>query len=414
MKILYVVRLFSGLEESFIQRKWKPAGVPTIYKMIEALDKGPFDLRLIFTCKDQGSTWRRRFDETFELKGLRNKVTVLAGECYFPTGLRKIRRYLSEIRQIWRIWQFQQRFRPDVIYIDHANLWAAGVLARHLNIPVVLRIMGVYPIMREAVHGKGLKYALMAWAYRAPYSLVVCTQDGSGVETWLDTALDGRVARVSLINGVNIEKRVAPLDPRLIDLPFPKTIVLFVGKLERAKGCYQFVEGFLSALEKQRESLHAFVVGNGSQAGGLRDIVAKHEAKDAITFIERLPHEQVREAQTRADIYISLNRYGNLSNANLEAMKAGRCMIIPASQPELGIDVITDQLVSEDAALRIPNVDDTKALCNAILHLHRNPADRDQRGKEIAKAAMEFIPSWEERIATEIKILQRIASRIAK
>ncbi len=37
-KILYVCRLFNGLETSVKSRKWNPTGVPTIYKIIETLD----------------------------------------------------------------------------------------------------------------------------------------------------------------------------------------------------------------------------------------------------------------------------------------------------------------------------------------------------------------------------------------
>ena len=39
MKILYVTRLFSGLESSFINGTWDPTGVPTIYKVIKELDE---------------------------------------------------------------------------------------------------------------------------------------------------------------------------------------------------------------------------------------------------------------------------------------------------------------------------------------------------------------------------------------
>ena len=51
MKILYSTRLFSGLESSFINKKWNPTGVPTIYKLIEELDK-KHDTKFIFSAKD--------------------------------------------------------------------------------------------------------------------------------------------------------------------------------------------------------------------------------------------------------------------------------------------------------------------------------------------------------------------------
>ena len=56
MKILYATRLFSGLERSFIDKKWDPIGVPTIYKLIEELDKS-HNVRFIFSSKDWSNGW---------------------------------------------------------------------------------------------------------------------------------------------------------------------------------------------------------------------------------------------------------------------------------------------------------------------------------------------------------------------
>ena len=39
MRVLYVARLFSGLETSLLRGEWAPTGVPTIYKFIERLDR---------------------------------------------------------------------------------------------------------------------------------------------------------------------------------------------------------------------------------------------------------------------------------------------------------------------------------------------------------------------------------------
>ena len=36
--ILYVCRMFNGLDISMSQKVWDPTGVPTIYKMIERFD----------------------------------------------------------------------------------------------------------------------------------------------------------------------------------------------------------------------------------------------------------------------------------------------------------------------------------------------------------------------------------------
>ena len=61
MKILYVGRLFSGLESSLISGEWSPTGFPTIYRVIERLDRD-FDLRLILADKDDARLWKNKSD----------------------------------------------------------------------------------------------------------------------------------------------------------------------------------------------------------------------------------------------------------------------------------------------------------------------------------------------------------------
>ena len=115
--------------------------------------------------------------------------------------------------------------------------------------------------------------------------------------------------------------------------------------------------------------------------------------------------------QRRADFYVSLNRMGNLSNANLEALASGACMVTPVSQSELEIDVDTDAYIPEDTALRFGAAEDIASLSSAILRLHRHPAERKARGRRAAALARELLPSWDKRVAQELAILERIASR---
>ena len=116
MRILLVVRLYSGLEGGLVERRWRPHGVPTVYHLIEALDRGDHDVRFVFTCKDSGSAWRHRSHRTFAVEGLRRPVTVLAGGNALPRALGRARGYLREARQAWPIWRLHRDFRPDVMY----------------------------------------------------------------------------------------------------------------------------------------------------------------------------------------------------------------------------------------------------------------------------------------------------------
>jgi len=413
MKVLYVARLFSGIESSLIVQEWRPTGVPAVFKMIEAIERGNNDLRLVFTCKDYEEQWKEKIDRTLKVKGLNTKITVLSGSKGFYSKLIKIRGLIREIRQTYGIRRICREFQPDILYIDRVNFIPAAFFARYSGIPVVLRLMGVgTPFLKEILsdNRKKLINKIARWAYRSPFAFVICTQDGSGAESWLATLINRSIPRKLLINGVDVEKPSCLIDQRLAGLPEDRTTVFFVGRLEKLKGCEEFLWAFLIANGNAKKQLHAVIVGDGSLDGSLWEIVEKNSAREHVTFIKELPHKQIIYANLRADIYVSLNRGGNLSNANLEAMKTGCCMIFPASQPDHDIDIITDKLIPLDAAIRISDPDNIQALADAILLLHRNPKKRLELGVKMKKAAEKFIPSWEERISDEIEILQCVAS----
>jgi glycosyltransferase involved in cell wall biosynthesis len=185
--------------------------------------------------------------------------------------------------------------------------------------------------------------------------------------------------------------------------------VLFLGKLDPAKGPVEFADGFLEAWRADPDRLHALVIGTGSEAGTVRARFAAAGATSALTMIDRLPHEQVMAELKRADIYVSLNRLGNLSNANLEAMQCGKAMVVPCAQPALGIDVATERLLPPESALRIAGTDDVAGLAAAILRLHRDPGERTRRGLTAAAAARTFLESWDRRIEREVELLRQVA-----
>jgi glycosyltransferase involved in cell wall biosynthesis len=409
LRILYSVRLFSGLDHPVQVGRWEPTGAPTIFKMMEALDQSSYFVHFVLSARDETSPWTKAEDVTLTLDGLQTPVDVLAGKAAIPRLFGRLRSALRDLRQAWTVVRMARREKPDVIYLDHANVWCAGLLGRMMPGKVLFRVMGIYPVMRRSLDAPSLKMRALRWCYRAPFGLVICTQDGSGVEGWLDRALRPDVPRVRVINGVDLlpEAR-GSVHPALEALPKGKTVVLSVGKLEDIKGADCFIEAFLKAWEQDPTRLHALVVGTGSMEQALQQRVAEAGASDAVTFIPRLPMAQVAEARRRSDIYVSLNRLGNLSNANLEAMLLGQCMIFPQAQLDTGIDVATDALIPTDAVVRIPHTGDTDALAEVLLALHRDPAERRRMGDTVRQAAEDFLGSWERRIGWELALIERL------
>lgn len=391
-----------------LSEHWAPTGVPTIYKVIDSLDAEAESLKIILAKKSGAySSWSCASDRKLAVSGLRSKVDVLAGEEYFPAFLGQLRSKLSEARHLFWIFYAYWTFRPDIVYIDHANIWAAGVFARLVRQPIILRLMGIYPAMRASLNTFRPAHLLLRWCYRAPYSAVICTQDGSGIEPWLAKALSSKVPCHKLLNGADLVPVKSDSD-RFRGLPLGRCIVTFLGKIEAAKGAPEFVEAILAARAKAPNRFHALIVGTGSRLSDIRRQVEESKACDDFTFIERLTHSEVFAALARTDIYVSLNRLGNLSNANLEAMRAGCCMVIPASQPDTCIDVVTDEIVPEGSVWRIPSVDDVAALTGALIELSAQPAKRKSMGKAIKDAADKFLLTWEDRVSAETKLIRSI------
>lgn len=406
MKVLMVVRLFSGLEESVRSGTWQPRGAPTVYRLIEALDARE-ELDLWLTAKEATMQAPDR-DAVLTLAGLRTPVHFLAGEARLPVWLGRLRWYLSEVRQIWRVWMQARTANADLVYVDRGNLWIAGVLARWGRTPVIYRIMGFSDALRSSLTGSGLRHRINRWLLRSPFAAAICTRDGSGGEQMLDLCMRPDVPKHHLVNGVDWELLHAPsTSPPGPDGP---ARVLLAGRLEAIKGCEEFMTAFLRARAQAPGALHAVVLGEGERRQAVEAMVDAAGARGDVSFLGSLPHREVAAAYRRADVYVTLNKMGSLSNTTLEALAAGCCIVLPASDPVTHRDEITDALLPSDAAARIPAPDDVSALARTLVELAADPARRRHIAVHGVRAARAFIPTWNARIESEIALLRRVAA----
>jgi len=409
MRLLYVSRLFSGLADGLRERRWEPRGVPTVYRLLEALDRSDHDLRVVFTVKDDAVGWPERATTTFSIDGFGRDVTVIPQPPLLPAGLGRARGYLRELVQYQQIRRLVEAEKPDLVYFDRVNIYPAALLARRLSVPVVWRVMGVPPAMHDMLELGGPVARFTRWAYRSPFAMVICSRDGSGGEQWMERALAPDTPRRMMINGVDPEPG-APLPKSLEeDLEGGQTNVLFVARLVDDKGCLEFVDALAQALDRAPGSFRAFVAGSGPYETAMRER-ARQSGHDAhFRFLGQVAHDQVLSLQARCDVYVSLNRMCNLTNANLEAIRAGVCMIIPASPGIRGIDVDTDELMPANTIMRIRAADDVAGLRDTLLRLDAEPDERARRARAIGEQASTFIPTWSERIVEEIALLERLA-----
>ncbi|NKB55280.1 MAG: glycosyltransferase [Alphaproteobacteria bacterium] len=404
MKILVVSRLFSGFAKPLREGQWPPAGAPAIYKLLEGLADDPeVELSVIFTAKDA---------ETSERLGTeRRKIAVprLGIEAYVLDY-----RQSSALREGWHtavILSHILRAKPDLVYFTNANLVVASIAARLRLAKTVLRFMGLFPHEKRVADGGGR--ALVRWLYRAPFSLALCTEEGSGGAVYLPRLLRSGVPLEVILNGVDKPERKTTRAELLAryDLPEARPVVLFVGRLEFYKGAREFADGMLDLLRKTPDACTAVVVGEGTFRTDLEQISSLIEADGGIfRLIGGIPHDEVLDWYRFSDIYVSLNMHGNLSNANLEAIACGVCLILPESDPKSSTDVITDSLIPDDAAIRLPRNDLPAALSRALRELLSSKARQEALRSALRQAAPAIIRTWNARIGYEIGRLKELSS----
>lgn len=412
MRILYAVSLFSGLKRSFRQGVWEPTGAPTIYKVIERLDSCEEEVDFVFSAKERDEehiSGARRI----EVKGLRSPVWIL------PYGIRAGRfglgRLFRELRQAMFLLRLHRHRRYDLCYFNNGNLVVAGIFAYLRISRVVLRIMGVYPVMKRVASApKGIGDWVERLAYRAPYSHVICSQDGSGGEWFLERALKEGVPRDLWINGVDWEEK-GRYGSQTIRLELglgPGRVILFLGKLERAKGCLEFLDAIIR-LAQVRRDFQAVMVGRGPETETINRLVAGSGLIKNIRTVPFVPHKDIWKWYKAADIYVSLNKLGGLSNANLEAMRYGTCMVMLQSDAEDHIDEATDDLLGDGCVVKISREHTVDNLVEALTNLLDHPDMIAATSQKAKMAACDLIPTWESRIEKEIQCLKRIAGEKA-
>lgn len=408
MKAMVIARVHSGLSAGVIAGRWQPSGSPAVYRLIESLDAAG-ELRLVLGWKGEREGPAR--DSTVTLTGLRTPVTVLAGPVSLPGWLRSWRSALGELRHVWKTWRMVRRERPNVVHVDRGNLWTAAILARWSDVPVVYRMLGMSEELCAAYGGQRPRDRINRWMLRAPFAAVVCTEDGSGGRQWLARLLRPGVSQHHLLNGV---ARSAEGDSEwLVEarraIPSGRIVVLCAGRLEQIKGCDDFLEAFLEARAQAPGALHAVFVGAGERESALRQRVTGARADADVLFLGAVPHRQVHAVYRRADVYVSLNRMGSLSNTTLEALAYGCCVVLPTSDPRTFRDLSTEDILPEGTVVRFGTIDDRAKLAATLLRLAKDPASRSKVASAGQAVAAHLLTSWDDRIAWEVSLLHDLS-----
>ena len=154
--------------------------------------------------------------------------------------------------------------------------------------------------------------------------------------------------------------------------------------------------------------IHSLIIGTGNEEKKLKALVSSNNLNSYFTFIDALPHSQILSAHSISDIYVSLNYFGNLSNANLEAIQSNNCIVMPDSQPNIGVDVVTNNLLKK-SIVTVP-IKNPLILSDVLYNLIKSKKNREKMSSSIKKVKKDFLWTWGERIDKEMDLLKKISS----
>ena len=403
---MYVSRLFSGLEEGIERGEWSPEGVPTVYKLIEGILQSQHELFLTFTIKNIQKKWKGKRNLTIKIKDKKTSIIILPFVDRLPNLFLKYASYINELNHLRMIWKIYKKNKPDIVYFDRSNVYCAAFFAYFLSVKVVWRVMGVPNSMKKILTHNNFFSLITRLAYKAPFSMALCTEDGSGGYYWMHQALSSKTQKIMMMNGVDFDGYKS-IDIKK-SIPQNSIKILFVSRLVDDKGCLEFMSAFIKALDLSQKNLFAIIVGDGNLGKQMKKMALDFGIENKVLFVGSVSHKISKGFQHYCDIYASLNQMCNITNANIEAMSSGICMMVPNSRPKEGIDVYLDKLMPKDSIYRYGSTNNIENITNAIIYLSNHTAERKERSEKIQLIAKQNIPTWKKRISNEIKMLESL------
>ena len=190
-----------------------------------------------------------------------------------------------------------------------------------------------------------------------------------------------------------------------------RPVVLFLGRLEPYKGAIEFIEAAITMMRAVPDGADVVVVGDGPLRGEMEARVNAAGVAGRVQFARAQPHARVNLYLNAADVYVSTNMYGNLSNANLEAVAAGACLVLPTSEPSLPLDTVTDRLIPPETAERYARNALPGSLADALCRLVQSPEEIAARRAQTRALAQKMIRPWSDVVATDIALLKSVTAR---
>lgn len=369
----------------------------------------------------------RRASKVFELHFLRPKgpdTDATSGNLFvhtYPNFFTPTRNWPTHLKRLlWPV-LFNAIVTPRAVLLarrigadfvlghSHHGALTAYVTRQLLGIPSGLKLFGVMDLVHtEWSRWKYLhKNVEQIAALKIPQDLWIILDDGTkgdeaarrhgiaedkihflpnGIDlAWLDRAFDGGTIR------------------RQYQIPPDAAVVLFLSRLVDSKRPWEFIQAapFIKAKTTRRTVF--LIVGEGDGRAACEALSRRLGVEQDIVFAGAIEHERVPEVMAASDVFVSTSRLTNVAIPTCEAFVCG----LPVVAFDVGNTV---DIVRDGETGRVVPDGDVPALAEAVAGLLESDGLRrrmSQRQREFARAQF---TGWDERIQTEIDIINEIIS----
>lgn len=400
MKILFITSFYSALRKSIFSDKWDPTGMPAIVKLFEGLQSENITFDNVFVDSDTTETKiielnNRKFDNKMYLLNLSKKLNI--------RFLRNIGNSINSLYIYKIVQRLLRKIKYDIIYVDRANVVIGAMLAL-LGYKVILRLHGVTTYFDRYKKWVCRFYnPLKIISYKAPFAYIICSEDGTPGKQFLENFSRHNVPKIILINGVdkNNYNKSDNITRDNLSILKEVPIFLFLGRLSKDKGLMELLDSII-LLKKIKTKFNVIIVGGGELLNYAKNVIEKNNLSNVI-LTGAIPHSDVYKYLNISDVYISLNKLGNLSNTVLEAVNAEKCIITLKKSNSSLRDLSTYNFFKNDV-IYINRTKIVYELSKVINDLIINP-QRISRYKNKMKTHKVKLITWSERIEKEIQIM---------
>lgn len=340
-----------------------------VLQLMRHVDRTRFELELVASNLRDPEGFERDIDE-LRAQGLR----------VFLVPMTRTVHPLSDLRALIRLVRLFHRRHYDVV---HCHSSKAGFLGRTAAFVTGCRWILYTPHCFSFAAGFG---RFVGWCYksleflagRLTDRLIAVSSHEHEVAVHAGAALPHQI--VTIVNGLE-EEELAPREPsaelrKELGLPEGSPIVGSIGRLGRQKGYDVFIRA-ARLIREMRPGVHFLLVGKGPYDAMLRDLAAELGLDDCFHFTGE--RNDVLDIFGLIDVFVMSSRWEALPYALLEAMGAGRAIVLTRV---CGLE----KVVENGRAAAIIPPEDPEAVAREVVAL----LDDEERRVRLADAAREL------------------------